>query len=856
MADSAGVISSKNSDKSKLNNSVQRTTSETLRITETEKAIGQPNSLSTSTPRKKTSFQITSVTVGSRTSNDGGDDSADDLDESHTEDISEVVDNSRITDLENETPSYSEDTFSKDDVFFNASSSLVSAPVIPTSSQYGLAILATPENSENPSNHSDVSESSANTDLRVEVTESVINLGVVSTKHDPEMRDMHPPAPRTERFKVVKIESTEPFKRGRWVCMDYLDHNIAQNQVKSDSEQISTEFNNTDSNNTSTTTTAGGGVSINNLVEESQQPPLPQQQQPQIIPSSNHNKEQVSSNSTSVTMQATDNGQLVGNQQLPINTPSTLPAAYTSVSPGQSLQNSMQMQSGVVNAPQQQPQVTQQSQSLSQVHMQQILANSNQHQSLQPQQIQQVLANAIPVQQQQQQPQQQPQQQQQPPQQQQQQQQQPSSQQQTTQQPSQQQQQQQPIQTHQQQPMIQQQQPMQQMPQMHQPQFQQSQPQQQPQQPMQQQQYSQPIQQQQQPQQMMQQQMPQQTMQPPLQPVQQVHMQQIPMQQQMTQPMQQMPQQQVLQGAYSQALPMSQPTVATQSSTQPMMQAMHPQMQSFQQSPMMTNMQPQPIMNIQSQPHLQPQYYTNTNIPPQNTPLITSQGGMLPPMSQNSSVAQVSMQSSNLPPLQTFSSLSQQMQVPNMPQTPPVQTSVQYSLPMSMPAQQQIQQPMSQTLSSMPMQQQPPPSYSHATPASQTFSQVSSVPSSSVDIGSVISSEHLPDNIPAPTAALLESLQEVTASPEEPPSGEDPESASGASAVAIDNKIEQAMDLVKSHLMFAVREEVEVLKEKIAELMERISQLESENNILRAGASPETLALLPPPQPPLSSNPT
>lgn len=26
-----------------------------------------------------------------------------------------------------------------------------------------------------------------------------------------------------ERFKVVKIESTEPFKRGRWTCMDYLD---------------------------------------------------------------------------------------------------------------------------------------------------------------------------------------------------------------------------------------------------------------------------------------------------------------------------------------------------------------------------------------------------------------------------------------------------------------------------------------------------------------------------------------------------------------------------------------------------------------------------------------------------------
>ena len=66
----------------------------------------------------------------------------------------------------------------------------------------------------------------------------------------------------------------------------------------------------------------------------------------------------------------------------------------------------------------------------------------------------------------------------------------------------------------------------------------------------------------------------------------------------------------------------------------------------------------------------------------------------------------------------------------------------------------------------------------------------------------------------------------------------------GASTVAIDNKIEQAMDLVKSHLMFAVREEVEVLKEQIKELLEKNSQLEYENTILRNSASPETLAKL------------
>lgn len=44
--------------------------------------------------------------------------------------------------------------------------------------------------------------------------------------------------------------------------------------------------------------------------------------------------------------------------------------------------------------------------------------------------------------------------------------------------------------------------------------------------------------------------------------------------------------------------------------------------------------------------------------------------------------------------------------------------------------------------------------------------------------------------------------------------------------------------------MFAVREEVEVLKEKIAELMDRINQLEAENSILKAHATPETLTQL------------
>lgn len=72
----------------------------------------------------------------------------------------------------------------------------------------------------------------------------------------------------------------------------------------------------------------------------------------------------------------------------------------------------------------------------------------------------------------------------------------------------------------------------------------------------------------------------------------------------------------------------------------------------------------------------------------------------------------------------------------------------------------------------------------------------------------------------------------------------DDDSASGASVVAIDNKIEQAMDLVKSHLMYAVREEVEVLKEQIKELYERNSVLERENAVLKSLANSEQLTQL------------
>lgn len=55
---------------------------------------------------------------------------------------------------------------------------------------------------------------------------------------------------------------------------------------------------------------------------------------------------------------------------------------------------------------------------------------------------------------------------------------------------------------------------------------------------------------------------------------------------------------------------------------------------------------------------------------------------------------------------------------------------------------------------------------------------------------------------------------------------------------------------MKSHLLLAVREEVEALREQIRELSERRAALERENLLLRALATPQQLARLQPPGPP------
>lgn len=170
-------------------NVIHRITSETIRLSKMDlKPDNKPknseiSSLQQSRKNPSGSFQITSVCLTGRF--DTGEDSADDLDESRTEDISR---------LDNETPSCSEDTsFSRDgdDCYLSSPNKSVpftssSAPTTTTSSTTVVSTMYTT------------------------LTTSPASTSIGRTVG--------------ERFKVVKMESVTPFTRGRWKCLDYVDH--------------------------------------------------------------------------------------------------------------------------------------------------------------------------------------------------------------------------------------------------------------------------------------------------------------------------------------------------------------------------------------------------------------------------------------------------------------------------------------------------------------------------------------------------------------------------------------------------------------------------------------------------------
>lgn len=203
MASNMSDLSAQVNDKSLGSNSViNMTTSETLRLQDSDRTnlhlqAGGVGGGQAFQKKKNSSFQITSIT--SRLSNDGGEDSADD-----TEDISDTMDTSKVTDLDQETPSFSEDYSKSEEVFLGP------APVIPTSSQYGITALV------QQSGTGGVMTAMLPQGVTVNVTEG----GIALAKADGESVDVNH---WQNRFKIVKIDSNEPFKRGRWICLDFMD---------------------------------------------------------------------------------------------------------------------------------------------------------------------------------------------------------------------------------------------------------------------------------------------------------------------------------------------------------------------------------------------------------------------------------------------------------------------------------------------------------------------------------------------------------------------------------------------------------------------------------------------------------
>lgn len=360
MSEAASKVAKNGERGSKYANSISRTTSETLRVTDVD--VGSSSQIPASQRQKKSSFQITSVVTATRMSNDGGEDSADDLDESHTEDISDVVDNSRVTDLENETPSYSEDTFSKDDVFFNPSStSFGTAPVIPTSSQYGLAIVSA--NDPNSINQSNANE------ININDSSNVINItNVKNAENELGRETTH--VTRNERFKVVKIESTEPFKRGRWQCMDYLDHTMLHHHPQQTVINIKNEV--SDAQNPLVQNSYPGQEGVNDTHEEVE----------------NFNNPSHATNMQNSLQNSVSPGQSVHNLQISIpkaNPTNTIP--NQNINQQQIIQSQAQSMSHTT-VPMQQN--VQQTQSLPHQQMQQVISQANyqQQNSTQPQNMQ------------------------------------------------------------------------------------------------------------------------------------------------------------------------------------------------------------------------------------------------------------------------------------------------------------------------------------------------------------------------------------------------------------------------------------------------------------------------------------
>ncbi|XP_047472557.1 TSC22 domain family protein 2-like isoform X2 [Penaeus chinensis] len=747
MASNMSDHSNQRMDKSRTtNNVINLTTSETLRLDGDRTNLHLQAEGGGVTPgfqkKKNSSFQITSIT--SRLSNDGGEDSADD-----TEDISDIMDSSKGPDFDQETPSFSEDYSKSEEVFFGP------APVIPTSSQYGITALVQQTGSGG------VMTARLPQGVTVNVTEG----GIALAKADGESDDVDH---WQNRFKIVKIDSNEPFKRGRWICLDFMDSpavSAANSQKKDDSNVVVNSVGQKEpdvgDNQPQTVVqltvplqqqTHTGQAQSHSVPAQYQVPHSSQASTP-MVPSQPAQSSGVPMQSTQhisgsaapqaqSTLQYTPQGaQMQGQLQPPMSQgyQTTSQTPQGSVHPSPSAQTPPQAQTTLQQPQMQQsslpPQTLQQS-TASQPNVQPTMQAPKT--SLQPGAVSQATMQQGMV----------------------------------------------PGSSHAQQ-------------QQHQPG------------------------------------QPQSSMPQPSMNTQSIPQQGIPGQN-VTIP-QSVPQTTV----------MGQPGIPTQSLQPTVISSLPTQGVSMGQ-PVVTHpgVPPQPVM---SQPQ---QGVAQQTHPPQSVPPQTL--GQSPVVQSGPSPQQINqgLTSKTIPG-------AQQMQVPSSQQMPTTQMSSNIGQAgiinqATMGTPQQITagapQPSVQTSQAPPVSHgshpgtgaAPTPATTPAQPQSHLSMGASGVQPTSVDQPPQQQQPQPPTNLDG-IPAVQPTDDASNATPPAPGQPDDSESASTASTVAIDNKIEQAMDLVKSHLMFAVREEVEVLKEKITELMERINQLEYENTVLRQYATQEAL---------------
>lgn len=179
------------SDRQTQGNIIHRNTSESLRLIENLQHP-QTGGINNVDLKKTSSFQITSVTVSSSISNDGEDDSCGEVDDSQL-DPSDIDSNQIPLELEN-----------YDDNGADSGLSVTSNSNMPVTlcHQQAHDTLRTEDRDQG---HQHAAEASCQ-------------------KHEDKDQVLR-------RFRVVKIESSEPYTRGRWTCRDFVDQPSVQHSI-------------------------------------------------------------------------------------------------------------------------------------------------------------------------------------------------------------------------------------------------------------------------------------------------------------------------------------------------------------------------------------------------------------------------------------------------------------------------------------------------------------------------------------------------------------------------------------------------------------------------------------------------